>query len=188
MDCQFPKGGLVLAYKVAESVCSYLLIATCFVLSAQSCKSTKSVRSTNVAQEAPQKTDLPKGEVASYKLQIDVSNGKCVLRYDGPQKGEVDTELSAPCEFSREQTGTIKYHEYKNRGAKGEDYTVVLVIGGPSYPTRSDKYMKEGCGTEVLPISLSPRGIAKGAVGSLLFACPSEDLDEKIFGFGARPV
>jgi len=143
---------------------------------------------TDTTQDAPQKVEPPKGEVASYKVQIDVREGKCVLTYDGPHQGQVQTELSAPCEFSRGHKGVIKHYEYKNRGSGGGSYSVILLIGGPVYPSRSDSFMKNGCGTEVQPISLSPRGVAMGSLGTLLFACPSEDLDEKIFGFGAKPV
>jgi hypothetical protein len=41
----------------------------------------------------------PRGEVASYKVQIDVSDNRCVLSYEGLLKGQVATDLVAPANF-----------------------------------------------------------------------------------------
>jgi hypothetical protein len=180
---------LVLAYKIRTPVYSYFLIATVLVLSTESCRPTRPQSVTDKTHETTTNVELPKGEVASYKVQIDVREGKCILNYDGPHKGQLETELSAPCEFSRGHTGMIEHYEYKNKGKGDGYYSVILVIGGPVDPSRSDKFMKNGCGTLTRPISLSPRGVAIGTTGGGgLVICPSTDLDEVMFGFGKKPV
>src|SRR2546423_12649470 len=99
MDYKFAEGGLVLANTLIGSLCSYFLIATYLMLSAQSCRSTQPVRSANASQKVePLKGEPPKGEVASYKVQIDVREGKCVLKYDGPFHDQIETALGAPCD------------------------------------------------------------------------------------------
>src|SRR5438045_1579192 len=98
---------MVLANTLTRFTCSYLLIAIAFVLSLLSCRSTKPVLVTNTTRDSTQKVEPSRVEVASYRVQISVREGKCVLTYDGPQKGEVETDLSGPCEFSRGHTGTI---------------------------------------------------------------------------------
>ena len=104
----------------------------------------------------------PRGEVASYKVQIDVSDNRCVLSYEGPLKGQVATDLVAPCEFLRDPAGNIPYRELQNTKENGGGYySVIVVIGGPpANEGYSDKYMKTGCGSEVRSVSFSVRGIA----------------------------
>lgn len=104
----------------------------------------------------------PRGEVASYKVQIDVSDNRCVLSYEGPLKGQVATDLVAPCEFPRDPAGNIRYRELQNTKENGGGYySVIVVIGGPpANEGYSDKYMKTGCGSEVRSVSFSVRGIA----------------------------
>jgi hypothetical protein len=187
MDNQLSEGGLVLAHQIAQSITLLLLSVALLLLSAKSCGSTNGVPTAD-SKEPPQHTSLPNGEVAAYKVSLDIKDGKCILKYDGPLKGEIETELPSPCEFSRGQTGNIEYHEYRNSNLADATYSVILLIGGPAYATHSDKFMPGGCGTHILPVSLSKRGVAAGAIGRVLFACPSEKLDEKMFGFGAKPV
>jgi len=103
----------------------YLAVAWALALTICSCSSTK------VANVAPPLMP-PVGEVASYTVRLDVSAGKCILSYDGPNKGQVDTGLLAPCEFLRTPVGEINARELKNTKQNGDSgYSVILVIGGP---------------------------------------------------------
>src|SRR5438309_343651 len=118
---------MVLANKVTASVYIHFLMGIGLLLSAQSCRSTEPAGSTaTIPQVGQSPQESPRGEVASYKVQIDVRDGRCVLNYDGPKKGQVETGLSAPCEFSRGHTGGIKHYEYKNR-LNGGTYSVMLI-------------------------------------------------------------
>jgi hypothetical protein len=139
-------------------------------------------RSTNVV-EVPQVVMSPSGDVASYSVRLDVRNGKCVFNYDGPHKGQLETELLAPCEFLRNPVGDLNSVELKNTKPNGGGtYSVILVVGGPpSNGGRFDQYMKGGCGSQLLAISLSPRGVAFGSIGSVFGVCPTDRVDDKFF-------
>lgn len=112
----------------------------------------------------PDKPDSPKGDVAGFKFDIEVVEGKCVFNYEGPSAGQLKTDVLAPCEFVRDEKDAVRYYKYPNPKKNGGGYYhVILLIGGPtSTDGYSDKYMKNGCGTEALPITLSPRGVALG--------------------------
>lgn len=129
-----------------------------------------------------------KVEVASYQLRIEELAGKCVLKFGGPRKGEIILAVPPPCEFVRDRTGAAQHYRYKNRKRNGRGYfEVILVVGGPLEKGRTDELMKDGCGTQTQAMSLSSRGVAAGAVGSGVTVCPSDGLDEKFFGFLAKP-
>jgi len=177
---------VVLANKIKASGCSHFLIAIAFVLSAQSCSSTKPARLTETAQDPTQKFEPPKGEVASYKVEINLRDGKCIFNYDGPKKGEVETEILAPCEFVRDRAGKVRYYDYKTKGIG--NYSVILLIGGPpATEGRPDRYMKS-CGSQARAISLSPRGVALGAIAWVLAMCPTYRVDEVMFASHATPI
>ena len=133
---------MVLANKVIASLWFNFLLAIGLLLWAQSCSSTKPARLTDTTQDATQKLESPRGEVASYKVQMEVRDGKCVLNYDGPFKGQVETGLLAPCEFLRDPAGKIRFRELKNTKQNGGgSYSVVVMIGGPpANEGHSDKY------------------------------------------------
>jgi len=154
----------------------YLAVAGAVALTICSCSPS------NVANVAPPLMP-PLGEVASYIVRLDVSAGKCILSYDGPNKGQVDTGLLAPCEFLRTLVGDINALELKNTKQNGGGgYSVILVIGGPpSNEGRFDDYMKNGCRSQARTISLSPRGIALGSLAMKLDVCPTDRVDEKLF-------
>ena len=154
----------------------YLAVAWALALTICSCSSTK------VANVAPPLMP-PVGEVASYTVRLDVSAGKCILSYDGPNKGQVDTGLLAPCEFLRTPVGEINARELKNTKQNGDSgYSVILVIGGPpSNEGRFDDYMKSGCRSQARTISSSPRGVALGSLARKLDVCPTDRVDEKLF-------
>ena len=132
----------------------------------------------------------PRGEVASYKVQIDVSDNRCVLSYEGPLKGQVATDLVAPCEFLRDPGGNIRYRELQNTKENGGGYySVIVVIGGPpANEGYSDKYMNTGCGSEVRSVSFSIRGIALGSKGWGMNICPTSSFDEKLFTADSRHI
>jgi hypothetical protein len=126
--------------------------------------------------------------VASYRLSIEQRDGKCAIKYDGRHKGEITFDIPPPCEFVRDYAGNAQRRRYKNKKPSGSGfYDVILVVGGPLDESRSDKLMKDGCGTKVQAMSLSPRGVTLGAVGTDMLVCPSDHLDEKVFGFLAKP-
>lgn len=123
-------------------------------------------------------------EVASYKLRVENRYGKCSLIYEGPRNGDIPTDLPGPCEFVRHPvTGAGQNFSYPNGAST---FTVVLIVGGPLEPGTGDRYMKTGCGTQTQAVSLSPRGVALGAVGNGMVVCPSGGLDEVCFGSLAR--
>jgi len=128
--------------------------------------------------------------VASFKLLLEVREGKCVLNYDGPFKGQVETELLAPCEFLRDPNGYVESRELKNTEQNGGGtYSVIVVIGGPpANYGHSDRYMKNGCGSKIRTISLSVRGIALGSLGTGFDICPTSSFDEKIFTANSRHI
>lgn len=166
------------------------LLAISFLLWIQSCSSTKVSRLTGTQQDAAQELESPKGEVASYKVQIEIRDNRCILSYEGPLKGQVATELLAPCEFLRDPEGKIRYRELQNTKENGGGYySVIVVIGGP--PAKegdSDKYMKTGCGSEVRSVSFSVRGIALGSKGWGMNICPTSSFDEKLFTADSRHI
>jgi hypothetical protein len=141
-------------------------------------------------QSRQSEAEPPKGAIASYKLSIEEQEGTCILRYDGPRKGKIRLILPPPCEFVRDPaTGAVQHFRYKNKKRSGGGFfEAILVIGGPRENARSDKLMKDGCGTHLQPVSLSSRGVVAGSVGSGVVVCPLDGLDEKFFGFLARPI
>lgn len=171
-----------MANKVIASLWLSFLLSVGCLLSAQSCSSTKTARLPGTTPDATQKIE-PRGEVASYKVQIEIRDAKCVLNYDGPFKGQVETSLLAPCEFLRDPAGKIRFRELRNTKENGGgSYSVIVVIGGPpAKEGHSDKYMKNGCGSETRAVSLSERGIVLGGSGSGLDICPTSSFDEKLF-------
>jgi hypothetical protein len=166
-----------------------LVIASLLLIATVSCRTTNEAPPTNAATAKPTATPEPpqNGELASYKFQVAARDGKCVFTYDGPSKGELVSDLSPPCNFSREHNGGVQHIVQKYSGKGGGNYTVMLLIGGPVDPSRTDKYMQTGCGTETQPLSLSPRGVALGGAEGDLTVCPSWDLDRPMFGFSAKP-
>jgi hypothetical protein len=124
----------------------------------------------------------PNCNVAAYSLRLDVRDGKCALKYDGPHNGQVDTAFAAPCEFLRDPVGNIQHMELRNPPQNGGGtYSVIIVFGGPpATDGRSNKPIT-GCGSEARTISLSPRGIALGSLASGLDICPTDRVDEKLF-------
>jgi hypothetical protein len=129
-----------------------------------------------------------KVEVGLYQLRVAARAGKCVVKVNGSHKGEIILAVPPPCEFVRDGTGAAQHFRYKNKKRNGGGYfDVILVVGGPLEKGRTDKLMKDGCGTQTQALSPSSRGVAAGAVGSGVIVCPSDSLDEKFFGFLAKP-
>jgi hypothetical protein len=158
---------------------SYLVLAMTLALSVDGCRSAR-------VTDVPPTVTPPHGEVAAYKVQINVRDGKCIFNYDGPHQGQRETELLAPCEFVRDRAGAIRYLADETKGVG--KYSVILVIGGPPAPGgHPDQYMKT-CASELRAISLSPRGVALGTVGSVFALCPTYDVDNKMFLADASPV
>jgi hypothetical protein len=62
---------------------------------------------------------------------------------------------------------------------------VILFAGGPVDTSRSDQYMRTGCGTQIQAIRVVDAGLPddyqKGAVGTGITICPSEGVREKIY-------
>jgi hypothetical protein len=166
-----------------------LTVGVVLFIALESCRPAKRTAAPNepVATPAPL-MELQRGEVASYKFEVVARDAKCVFTYDGPFKGQLVTDLKPPCDFSRGHTNGVQHIVQKHFGKGGGNYTVILLIGGPVDANRSDRYMKNGCGTETQPISLSPRGVALGDAQPGYTICPIEDLDRPWFGFSARPV
>jgi hypothetical protein len=147
------------------------------------------IGSSNLPQPTQEPGEPGKIEVASYKLHIGERAGKCILSYDGHSKGKISMIIPPPCEFLRDHNDTAQHFRYKNTKRKGGGYfEVILVVGGPLDKGQSDKFMKDGCGTQIQAISLSRRGVVAGAVGSGIVVCPSRGLDEKNFGFLAKQI
>jgi hypothetical protein len=172
---------MVLANKMTDALCFLLTVGS--LLSAQSCSSTMQGGRRDIPHVTQQDLELPHGEVASYKVQIEVQDGKCVLAYNGSLKGKAETELTAPCEFLRDPAGNIRSQELKNSKQNGGGtYAVIVMIGGPpANEGYSDKYMPKGCASEARTISLSVRGIALGSHARKMNLCPGNSFDEKLF-------
>lgn len=152
-------------------------MAIAVVPSIQSCGTTRRTATSNSIQTETK--EQAQGEAASFKLNIRVKEGYCFLSYDGPLKGEVETNLLAPCEFLRDPDGKVRHVERTNPGVGS--YSVIVLIGGPPADRgHSDKYMKS-CGSESQTISLSPRGIKLGGHGNGMDLCPTRSFDEKLF-------
>jgi len=159
-----------------------ILLAAAVVLAVSSC------RSSNIA-DVPPTVMPPNGEVASYKIQLQLRDGKCVFNYDGPFRGQVEAGISAPCTFLRDSVGNIQHMELKNsKQSGGGTYSVILVIGEPRATDGRSTKQIEGCGSQSLPISLGPRGIALGSLGAGLDICPTDRVDEKLFTADSRHV
>jgi len=114
-----------------------------------------------------------------YRLQLKTREGRCVVAYNqGKRQGVLKLEIPPPCHFVYNEKGTIQSYFYKDIG----DATVLLVIGGPIDKRRTDKLMKEGCGTQAQAILLRRRDvsttkeIARGGV-----FCPSGGVERKLF-------
>jgi hypothetical protein len=143
----------------------------------------------SLPQWAEGQVEPGKVEVASYKLRLEEHDGKCVLHYTGHLEGKITMTAPPPCEFVRVSNGDAQHYRYKNRKRNGGGYfDVIIVVGGPLDKGRLDELMKDGCGTQIQAVSLSRRGVVIGAVGSGLTACPSLGLEEKMFGFLAKPI
>ena len=130
----------------------------------------------------PQPPEAGKAQARGYSLQLQNRNGDCVLTYAGHHEGEINMGLPAPCEFVRDHKGLPKFHSYKNRLGK---YTVLIVTGGPIDPSKSDAFMRDGCGTQIQAILLLRSGVSVSKVvggnGTGPTVCPSYGLDEKVF-------
>lgn len=138
-------------------------------------------------QTAPAALEPRKAEVGSRKLKLEERDGKCQLLYEGRTKGEITLDVPPPCEFVRDHTGKAQHYQYKRKRNAGT-YDVIIVVGGVKNKHRSDKLMADGCPTQYQAVSLSSRGVATGVLGSLWIACPTEGLDEKVFGSMAKPI
>jgi hypothetical protein len=160
---------------------AWVVISVVMIIATNACHSTKRTELTNPTPTVTPMAEPLKGQLASYKFQVDARAGKCVFTYDGPFKGELITDLSPPCNFSREPDGSVQHIVQKNSGKGGGDYTVMLLLGGPIDPSRSDKYMPNGCATETEPVSLSPRGVELRGTGGGIPICPLDALDRPWF-------
>ena len=118
--------------------------------------------------------------VRGYELQLQNREGKCILTYVGHRKkGDIELGLLAPCEFVRDNKGSPQFYTYKGHG----NPTVLIITGGPIDTTRRDSLMKDGCGTQIQVISLRQSSVKSSKVISDgPTVCPSQGLDEKVFG------
>jgi len=154
---------------------TYFILAVTFGLPLNGCGSAK-------VAEIPPTVVAANGDVAAYSLRLDVRDGKCVLNYAGPQKGQLETSVPAPCEFLRDPIGNIQHMELNNTPQNGGGiYSVIIVIGGPPALNGRSYKPKEVCGSEARTISLSERGIAVGSLASGLDICLKDRVDEKLF-------
>jgi hypothetical protein len=161
---------------------SHLLLASSAGLALSGCGSAK-------VADAPSTVVPPYAEIASYKLQIEVREGQCILNYNGPFRGQVETGIPAPCQFLQDSVGNIQHMELTNtRQNGGGTYSVVIILGGPPAIDGRSSKPTEGCGSQSLALSLSPRGIALGSVGTGLDICPTDRVDEKLFTADFRHV
>jgi hypothetical protein len=67
--------------------------------------------------------------------------------------------LTSPCEFVRGSTGNAQTFRYKNKRLYGGYFSLLIVTGGPVDGTRSDRFMKDGCGTTIQAVILRARGV-----------------------------
>jgi hypothetical protein len=91
--------------------------------------------------------------------------------------------MPAPCEFIRNHKGEPEFHSYKENG----NPTVLFVVGGPIDNSKTDSWMKSGCGTQLQAvflrsgnISLAKKPLNMGPI------CPSWGMDEKFYSWEAR--
>jgi hypothetical protein len=133
------------------------------------------------------KTEPRRVEISNYKLRLEEYKGKCALKYEGVHSGQISMDLVPPCEFVRESDGSPQHFEYKNKKrSAGSKFSALLVVGGPIDTSRTDSYMRDGCGTKAQAVSVAAKSVVLGAVGSGALICPSDSLDEKMFGFLAK--
>src|SRR3989442_7391174 len=116
-------------------------------------------------------------------FKFTVGDASCVCIYAGHLKVNVETAFLAPWKFVTDPAGKIRSRELKNTQQNGGgSYSVIVMIGGPPAKRgHSDKYMKDGCGSESQAVSLSVRGVALGSIGGGLDICPTSSFDEKLF-------
>lgn len=123
--------------------------------------------------------------LSSYKFKLEERDGKCLLLYEGPRKGELSLSIPPPCEFVRDHNGKAQHFQYKR---KRSVFQVILVVGGPVIKERTDKLMPGGCGTQIQAVSLNAKGVLAGEFSSITSACPSEGVDEKEFSLLSKPI
>lgn len=124
----------------------------------------------------------------SDRARLDEKDGRCTFvyrrAYGNPREGSVTLDLSSPCEFVRDKTGAVEIFNYLEDN-KNIPFWVVMVVGGPLDTSRSDQYMRAGCGTYVQAIRITDEGkptdITSGAIGTGITVCPSEGVREKVY-------
>jgi len=117
--------------------------------------------------------------VRGYRIQLKTQEGRCVVAYSaGKRRGELKLELPPPCHFARNEKGTVQSYSYKELG----NATTLLVIGGPIDKRRTDKLMKEGCGTQAQALLFRRRGVSTTKeIGRGGVFCPLGGVERKLF-------
>jgi hypothetical protein len=111
-----------------------------------------------VGGQQPKSLSVPrKVNLKGYRLQLEHRAGQCVLIYSGRRhQGELKMSLPAPCEFLRNYAGGARSFTYPDIG----NATVLMAVGGPVDPGKTDALMKEGCGTRIQAILLRRSGVS----------------------------
>jgi hypothetical protein len=121
-----------------------------------------------------------KVQVRGYTFKLKEQDGKCILNYSGHRhQGELSLMIPSPCEIMRDNKGGPSFITYKDIG----NTTVLLIVGGPTDSSRTDSWMKEGCGKSVQAILVRNNVVTVSAEiynqGPII--CPSDLLDEPYY-------
>lgn len=142
---------------------------------------------------AGQLRQVKTGSNSNDTARLIAEEGRCILIYTKslgvPKEGSLTLDVPSPCEFVRDETGEAELFSYLEEN-KLDPFLVLMVVGGPLNPTRSDRFMKTGCGTQIQAIKMSDAGLPtdfqKKAVGTGITVCPSEGVREKIYALLAK--
>ncbi|MBK9152678.1 MAG: hypothetical protein IPM25_00335 [Chloracidobacterium sp.] len=116
------------------------------------------------------------------------SSEKCTLTVKKHQSNvellkDSQLELATPCEFVREPSSEapLSYDYKRNK----EEYSVVIVVGGPPSDEVADRLMPKGCGTEFQALRVYYNRVTLGPKidksRQIFLGCPSGGLDEIYF-------
>ena len=138
------------------------------------------------------------GELRQLKMgrhssqRLEEQDGRCIyvsygaeLNSQEPEVRRLSLDLPPPCEFVRNEAGAAETFAYLEDD-KQSDFWVIMVVGGPVDSTRSDQYMRTGCGTQIQAIKARYQSLTKSPIGTGITVCPSEGVREKIYRLLAK--